>query len=401
MAPTRRDVLISTAAMAGVPAWRGGTPDAAAAAQQPPESLQDLLSVSDFQEAARRRMSHMAYQYVEGGAADEITLRWNQEALQRLRICPRVLTDVSRIDTRVTLLGQQQPAPILLAPTGYHATMHPDGELATARGAGRAGTTLVVSTSATTTIEDVARAATAPLWFQLYMQPERDFTADLVRRAEAAGCRALCVTVDSPVAGPQNRIQRARFVLPAGIEAPMNPLANRQRRSTSTAGGGVEPFRIRYPATWADISWLKSLTRLPILLKGILHPADAEMAVSAGVDGIIVSNHGARNLDTAPATIEVLPEIAERVAGRIPVLMDGGIRRGTDVLKALALGANATLVGRAYLYGLAAAGAEGVTKVVEILRTELEMAMALTGCATIAAIGRSHVSVPPDRCFRQ
>ena len=237
--------------------------------------------------------------------------------------------------------------------------MHPDGELATARGAGRAGTTLVVSTSATTTIEDVARAATAPLWFQLYMQPERDFTADLVRRAEAAGCRALCVTVDSPVAGPQNRIQRARFVLPAGIEAPMNPLANRQRRSTSTAGGGVEPFRIRYPATWADISWLKSLTRLPILLKGILHPADAEMAVSAGVDGIIVSNHGARNLDTAPATIEVLPEIAERVAGRIPVLMDGGIRRGTDVLKALALGADATLVGRAYLYGLAAAGAEG------------------------------------------
>ena len=401
MAPTRRDVLISTAAMAGVPAWRGGTADAAAAAQQPSESLQDLLSVSDFQEAARRRMSHMAYEYVEGGAADEITLRWNQEALQRLRICPRVLTDVSRIDTRVTLLGQQHPVPILLAPTGYHATMHPDGELATARGAGRAGTTLVVSTSATTTIEDVARAATAPLWFQLYMQPERDFTADLVRRAEAAGCRALCVTVDSPVAGPQNRIQRARFVLPAGIEAPMNPLANRQRRSTSAAGGGVEPFRIRYPATWADIPWLKSLTRLPILLKGILHPADAEMAVSAGVDGIIVSNHGARNLDTAPATIEVLPEIAERVAGRIPVLMDGGIRRGTDVLKALALGANATLVGRPYLYGLAAAGAEGVTKVVEILRTELEMAMALTGCATIAAIGRSHVSVPPDRCFRQ
>jgi 4-hydroxymandelate oxidase len=398
--PTRRDVLISTAAMAGVPAWRGVTADAAGAAQQPSASLHDLLSISDFQEAARRRMSHMAYEYVEGGAADEITLRWNQEALQRLRICPRVLTDVSRIDTRLTVLDQQQPVPILLAPTGYHATIHPDGELATARGAGRAGTTLVVSTSATTTIEDVARVATGPLWFRLYMQPEREFTADLVRLAEAAGCRALCVAVDSPVAGPQNRIQRARFALPAGIEAPMNPLANRQRRSTSTTGGGVEPFRIRYPATWADISWLKSLTRLPVLLKGILHPADAEMAVSAGVDGIIVSNHGARNLDTAPATIEVLPAIVDRVAGRIPVLMDGGIRRGTDVLKALALGANATLGGRPYLYGLAAAGAEGVTKVVEILRTELEMAMALTGCATIAAIGRSHVSVRPDLSFK-
>jgi 4-hydroxymandelate oxidase len=332
--------------------------------------------------------------FVEGGAADEITLRWNEEALQRLRIRPRMLADVSLVDTRVTLLGREMPFPILLAPTAYQLMIHPDGELGVARGAGDAGATLVVSSSATTSIEEIAQAASAPLWFQLYLQADREFTASLVHRAEAAGCRALCITADSPVSGPQNRIQRSGFALPPGLRVPMNPLANQMRRA-GEAKDRSDRFKARYPATWSDVEWLQSTTRLPVVLKGILDPADAERAVKAGVQCIIVSNHGARNLDTSPATIEMLPEIVERVAGRIPVLMDGGIRRGTDVLKALALGATATLIGRPYLYGLAAAGADGVRHVVDILRGELEMAMVLSGRPTIAAIDRSVVSTAP------
>jgi 4-hydroxymandelate oxidase len=392
---TRRDVLRSTVALIGA----AGFPAQGVHAQQGPSStgeskLTDSVSVSDLERLARERMSHMAFEYMAGGAGDEITLRWNQEALQHLRLRPRVLNDVSAVDTRVTLLGQEHPYPILLAPTAYHRLMHPEGELATARAAGSRGTTLIVSSSTTTAIEDIARVATAPLWFQLYLQPERSVTVDVVRRVEAAGCRVLCVTVDAPVSGPQNRIRRAAFVLPPDLELPMNPLANRRRRETAPPDTEMEPFAARYPATWKDIEWLQSLTRLPVVLKGILHPDDAEKAASAGVAAIVVSNHGARNLDTAPATIEVLPEIVDRVAGRVPVLVDGGIRRGTDVLKALALGASATLIGRAYLYGLGADGERGVTRVLDILRTELEMAMALTGQANMAALDRRLVFSP-------
>lgn len=354
----------------------------------------DAVSLSDFEAIARGRLSHMAYTFIAAGAGDEITLRWNREALERIRLAPRVLVNLPPPDTRVTVCGQELPFPILLAPTAYHRLAHPEGERATARGAGAAGATLVVSNSANTAIEEIAAAATQPLWFQLYVQPDRGFTRELVERVVAAGCRALCVTVDAPVSGPQNRIQRTRFALPPGIELPMNPLASAQRRRTSTPDSPVESFKVRYPTTWDDIEWLRSFAGIPVLLKGVLHPEDAAQAVRAGVSGIIVSNHGGRNLDTAPATAEVLPEISDAVAGRIPVLMDGGIRRGTDVLKALALGATATLIGRSYLYGLAAGGAEGVGRVIEILRTELEMAMALTGRTTIAQIDRSVLRPP-------
>ncbi len=397
MASTRRDVLLSTAALTGGSALgrRSASQQDGSPAGVPPTA--PLVSVSDYREAARRRMPRPAFEYVEGGAADEITLQWNEESFRRLRIRPRVLADVTRLDTRVTLFGRELPFPILLAPTGYHRMIHADGELAVARGAGQAEATLVVSSSATTTVEEIARAATRPLWFQLYLQPDREVTASFVRRAEAAGCQALCLTVDSPVHGPQNRIQRAGFRLPPEIQAPMNPLADSRRRAPTTAGTRAERARLGYPTTWADVAWLRKVTTLPILLKGILDASDAERAVDAGVQGIIVSNHGARNLDTAPATIDVLPEIATRVAGRVPVLVDGGIRRGTDVLKALALGATATLIGRPYLYGLGAAGAEGVRDVIDILRAELEMAMALTGRATIASIDRSVVAEPRTR----
>jgi 4-hydroxymandelate oxidase len=329
----------------------------------------------------------MAYAYVSGGSGDEITLRWNRDAFERLALRPRSLIDVSALDTRVTLLERTLPHPILLAPTGYHRLFHPEGERATARGAADAEALLVVSSSATTPVEEIAAAARGPLWFQLYVQEDRGFTRELVQRAEAAGCQALCLTVDAPVAGPRGRERHTPFVLPPGIEAAMNPLSNSARR----AGQVTDPLRRyrRFPVTWKDVDWLRSFAKTPLLLKGILHPEDAALAVKNGAAGVIVSNHGGRYLDSGPATLDALPAVADRVAGRLPVLMDGGIRRGTDVLKALARGARAVLIGRPYVYGLATGGAAGVKRVVDILRAELETAMALTGRPTLQAIDRT------------
>lgn len=323
-------------------------------------------------------MSDSTYAFVAGGAADELTLRANREAYERILLDPTVLVDVSRLDTRVTLFGGELPFPILLAPTGYHRLLHPDGEVGTARGASAAAAALVVSSFATTTVEDIAAATKSPLWFQLYVQPDRGFTRELVRRVEAAGYQALCLTVDTPSIGARDRMARAGFAVPPGV------VEENIRRAGAPAPALLDPS-----LTWADVEWLRSFARVPVLVKGVLNPEDAARGIQAGAAGIIVSNHGARNLDTVPATIQVLARIVDRVEGRVPVLVDGGIRRGTDVLKALALGANAVLIGRPYLYGLAVSGAEGVTRVVEILRSELEMAMALTGRPTIARIDRT------------
>ena len=368
MTITRRNTPPPAGAPAHVPALPPEAGHLGAAA----EATAGVCSLSDFEERAREVMSPMAYEYLASGAADEITLRWNRESLEKIRLRPRVLVDVSGLDTRVTLFGQELPFPILLAPTALHRLYHPDGELATARGAGAAAATYVVSSYTTTPLEEIARAATQPLWFQLYVQPDRGFTRDVVQRAEAVGCRALCVTVDLPVFGARNRMQRAGFEVPPGVEVPYV----------------MERFR-GVPVTWKDIDWIRSFARVPVLLKGILDPDDADLAVRNGVSGIIVSNHGARDLDSTPATIDALPHVADRVAGRAPILMDGGIRRGTDVLKALALGADAVLIGRPYCYGLGVAGAEGVSRVVNILRGEFEAAMALTGRPSIKSIDRS------------
>ncbi len=315
----------------------------------------------------------MAYEYVASGAADEFTVRWNRQALDAIKLNPRVLVDVSQLDTRVSLFGQELPHPILVAPTAYHKIMHPDGELATARGAGAASAIYVISSFTTTPLVEIARVATQPLWFQLYIRDDREFTKALIQHAEEQGCRALCITVDTPVLGARNRQQRVGFAMPNGITTPLMP--------------GMIPLSTSL--SWKDIEWIQSFAKVPILLKGILNPDDAGMAVQSGVSGIVVSNHSGRNLDTVPATIEALPRIAERVNKRIPILMDGGIRRGTDVLKAIALGANAVLVGKPICFGLACGGAEGVTKVLNILREELELAMVLTGRATITSIDQS------------
>lgn len=368
--------------------------------QQPLPKLQQIpptaVSVGDYEGLARERVSAPAWAFLSGGATDEWTVRENNAAYQRLTLRTRVLEDLSGGNTAVEIFGQRFAAPILLAPVAYHRLFHPDGELATALAASAMQTGLVVSTQATTLIEDIARQAKdqakAPLWFQLYVQVDRDFTATLVRRAEAAGYTALVVTVDASVTGIRNREQRAGFALPPDLEA-VN-LRGMRVPSMQAADNGqllLGGPLLAAAMTWRDVAWLRSLTRLPLLAKGIMTAEDARRAIAEGFDGIIVSNHGGRTLDTQPATIDVLAEIVAAVGDRVPVLCDGGIRRGSDMFKALALGAKAVLIGRPYVYGLAAAGAPGVTHVIRILRAELEVAMALCGCKDINAIDAARV----------
>jgi len=367
---------------------------------QPLPKLQQIppnvVSLGDYEELARERVSASAWAYLSGGAGDEWTVAENRAAYQRLTLRTRVLEDLGGGNTAVELFGRRFGAPILLAPVAYHRLFHPDGELATVLAASAMQTGLIVSTQATTPIEDIAQHAKSPVWFQLYVQPDRDFTAALVRRAEAAGYTALVVTVDAPVAGIRNREQRAGFALPPDLDAvnlrgmrlpAMQPANNDQL----LLGGPL----LAAAMTWRDVAWLRSLTRLPIIAKGIMTAEDAQRAVAEGFDGIIVSNHGGRTLDTQPATIEVLGEVAAAVGDRVPVLCDGGIRRGSDVFKALALGAKAVLIGRPYVWGLAAAGAPGVAHVIRILRAELEVTMALCGCKDIAAIDKARVRRAP------
>ncbi len=374
---TRREVLVSSGALAAVSVFplprtmaQDSNPPSQAMAAAGPEPI----CLADFEPLAKAKMSAMGWEYVTAGAGDELTVRWNKEAYQRIRLRPHVLVDVSKLDTRVTLFGQEHPFPILLAPTGSQKLTHPEGELATARGASAAGTTMVLSSFSNTSLEDVAAVAKSPLWFQLYAQTDHGFTRELVQRAETGGYRALCLTVDRPIGGARNREQRA--------DVKLGPLPNLKGLQIS---GGILDAAL----SWKDVEWLLSFAKIPLLVKGVLNPDDADRAVKAGVAGIMVSNHGGRNLDTLPATIDALPQVADKVGGRVPVFVDGGVRRGTDVLKALALGANAVLIGRPYLYGLGAAGEAGVTKVVNILQHEFQMAMMSTGRTNIGSIDRS------------
>jgi 4-hydroxymandelate oxidase len=342
-------------------------------------AIASAVCLADVEALARDVLPSMAYEYVSSGAADELTLKWNTEAFTRIRLRPRVMAYTGTTDTRVKLFGTEHASPLLLAPASYHRLMHPDGELATARGAQAAGVTYVISTATTTTLGDIARATTGDRWFQLYLLHERDRTRALVAEAEDAGCKVLCLTVDTPVAGVRNREQRAKVRLPDGVIAPYF-------HHIMDAGNMRSSFAA---PTYEDIAWLQSITKLPVVLKGIMTGEDGARAAAAGVAGVIVSNHGARNLDTVPASIDALPEVVEAVAGRIPVLLDGGVRRGTDIVKSLALGATAVMIGRPYLYGLAVAGADGVAAVVRMLRTELESTLALTGRSSVAALDQT------------
>ena len=354
-----------------------------------------VASVADYEPLARDRITEAAWAYLAGGAADELTLHDNGAAFRRLQLRTRVLQELGGGNTRLELFGQTFASPIFLAPIAYQKLFHPDGELATALAASAVATGMIVSTQASVMLEEIARQAAAPLWFQLYIQPDREFTHALVRRAQAAGYRALVVTVDAPVSGMRNREQRANFTLPSDVEA-VNLRGMRPPERRIAAGEGMllgGPLLASAP-TWRDLDKLRSLTSLPVLIKGVMTAEDARQAVAEGIDGIVVSNHGGRTLDTQPATIDALSEIVKAVGGRIPLLLDGGIRRGSDIFKALALGANAVLIGRAYAYGLAAAGAVGVSHVIQILCAELEVTMALTGCPDLRTIAPSHVGHP-------
>jgi 4-hydroxymandelate oxidase len=354
----------------------------------------EKINLFDFESLAREKLPQMAYDYYASGAHDEITLRENHSAYDRIRLLYRVLIDVSRRDLETNLLGQRISMPILIAPTAFHRMAHSEGEIATVRAAGSAKTIMILSTLSNSAVEEVMAEASGPVWFQLYVYRDRSATEELVRRVETAGCSALVVTVDAPLLGRRERDVRNRFQLPQGLSVKNMLPAGKADLPKEVADSGLAAYfgsLLDQALTWKDIEWLASLTGLPLVIKGIVRSDDALRAVEHGASGIIVSNHGGRQLDTAPATIRVLPGIAEALAGRVEVLVDGGVRRGSDVVKAIALGAKAVLIGRPILWGLAVDGERGVSRVLEILRMELDLSMALCGCPSLDAIKRDLV----------
>jgi 4-hydroxymandelate oxidase len=353
------------------------------------------VNLFDIERWALQVLPRPVADYFAGGAEDEVTLRANRSALEAIALRPRMLVDVGTCDLRTSVLGTPIAFPVLVAPTGFQRLAHPDGERAMAEGTHAAGTLLVVSTYATLSLEAVQRSSPGPKWFQLYVHRDRGLTRELVERASAAGYRALVLTVDVPVLGRRERDIRNRFVLPPHLRA-----ANFHALESSSLHGtgddsALAAFHqgVREPSlTWRDVNWLASLTPLPLALKGILRGDDARRSLDHGVKGIIVSNHGGRQLDGAVASVRALPEVVEAVGGQIEVLVDGGIRRGVDVVRALALGARAVLVGRPAVYGLAWNGARGVEAVLSLLRDEFATAMALCGARSPAEISADLVA---------
>ncbi len=353
------------------------------------------INLFEYEKLANQHLSQMALDYYASGAWDEITLRDNRAAFERYKLRPRMLVDVSQRDLSTTILGQSLQLPILIAPMAFQCLAHPEGEIATAKAAAKLGTAMVLSTLATKSIEDVASAGNqTPQWFQLYVHRDRALTRTLVERAYAAGFQALCLTVDAPLLGKRERDTRNQFVLPQGMELANLATLTDLEISYKPGESGLFAYFLEQlnPAlTWKDLEWLQSLSPLPLVVKGILRGDDALRAVEHGAKAVIVSNHGGRQLDGAIATIDALSEVVAAVGDTAEVLVDGGIRRGTDVLKALALGAKAVLLGRPVLWGLAVGGEAGVQHVLELLRDELDLAIALSGCAKLQDIDPSLV----------
>lgn len=356
-----------------------------------------LTNIADYAAAARERLDQAAYDYYAGGALDEITLRANVAAYRRIGLRYRVLAGVREPDLRTTLLGRGVAMPIAVAPTAFHKMAHPDGEAGAARAAGAAGALFVLSGLSNTAMEEVFAAASGPRFFQLYIYRDRAVTRDLVARAEAAGAEAIVLTVDTPVWGTREADVRNDFSLPAGLSVEnLSPAGKAD--FPAGEGSGLANYvaaMLDGGLAWKDLDWLCSITDLPVLVKGVCVGEDGALAVEHGAAGVIVSNHGGRQLDGCPATIDVLPEVVEAVGGRAEVYVDGGVRRGGDVFKALALGARAVLVGRPVLWGLAVAGETGVAAVLDILRREFADTMSLCGCGEVSAIGPEFLD---DRC---
>ena len=376
-----------------------------------------IVNLEDLREEARRRLPRSVFDFIDGGAETEYTVRRNQEAFERVTFRPRVLVDVSQIDTSTTVMGQRIDLPVILAPTGVCGMATARGEIPAAKAAVAAGTVFTLSTMSGVSIEDVAQEAPGPHWFQLYIWKDRGLTKSLLERASAAGYRAMMLTVDTPVLGQRERDMRNGVTIPFKVTLGnaidsvahagwLMKMARERKIDLANFEGALEGDGGRIMSlgafvysqfdssvSWKDLEWLRSLWKGPLALKGVMSGEDAKRAAEAGIDAVIVSNHGGRQLDGLPATIEVLPEVVEAVAGRAEVLLDGGVRRGTDVLKAIALGARACMIGRPYLYGLAAAGEQGVAQALSILRAEISRALALLGRPTIASLDRSAVRV--------
>lgn len=345
------------------------------------------MTLLEYETAARGRLSGPVWDFLEGGSGTESMVLAGRAALDRIQLRPRVLVDVSTCDSRCSLLGTQLAAPVGIAPMAYHQLAHPEGEVATARAAGEAGALLTVSMFASRTLEDIAAAATGPLWLQLYWLRRRDLLAGLIRRAEDAGYQALVLTVDAPRVAHRPRDARNGFAVPAGIRAVnvspsvMSASHGGQPGESAIARHSKEQFDPSI--TWEDLAWIRERTQLPLVLKGVLTGEDADLAVRYGIDGLVVSNHGGRQLDFAQPAADALPEIAEAVAGRCQLILDGAIRHGADIAKALCLGADAVFIGRPALWGLAHSGTSGVSAVLRVLLDEFAEVMALMGVARV------------------
>lgn len=375
------------------------------------------VSVADLRAIARRRLPRGVFDYIDGGAEDEATMASNSEAYRRVTFRPRVLREMGKVDISTTLLGRPLPMPLVLAPTGFTRIADPAGELAVARAADRAGLPYALSTLGTRSIEEVAAVSSGRLWFQVYVWKDRDLVAEMVRRAAAAGYEALCLTVDTAVLGKRERDVRRGFTLPPklglstildGIVHPgwtwqfvrSDPIlfANVAGRSVGDGADAVSlaeyvSDQMDPDVSWDDVAWLRSQWEGPIVLKGIQTVDDAIIAADEGVDAIALSNHGGRQLDSAPAPLSLLPSVSDAVGGRIEIICDGGVRRGSDIVKALALGATACMAGRAYLYGLGAAGEAGVDHVLDLLASDMKRTMALIGCDSVSELTRDYVTV--------
>jgi L-lactate dehydrogenase (cytochrome) len=373
------------------------------------------INIDDLRRFAQRRLPRAVFDFADGGAEDEVTLRANRADFEKLVFRPKVLVDVSKRDQSTTILGEPVSSPLIIAPTGLAGMLWPRGEIAAAKAAGKRNVIFTLSTLSACSIESVAEAATGPLWFQLYVMKDREVTKSLVDRAQRAGYKALCLTVDLPVLGQRERDLRNGSTIPPKItvrsvtDTLSHPawLWNVWFRSKVTFENFVGSSAELSPDTgtlwkyvnslndasvnWDDLDWFRSIWDGPLAIKGVMTGEDARRAVSAGVDAIVVSNHGGRQLDSLPSALEVLPEIVEAVGDRAEVILDGGVRRGTDVVKALALGAKACMIGRPMLYGLGAAGEKGVERAVEILEKEIDRTLALLGRPTLADLDRTAV----------
>jgi isopentenyl diphosphate isomerase/L-lactate dehydrogenase-like FMN-dependent dehydrogenase len=375
--------------------------------------LERCASISDLRELARRRLPRPLFDFVDGGAGAETTLRENEEAFARLRLMPRYPVDVSRRSARTTILGYNASMPLILAPVGFAGLLFPDGEVGAARAAANAEIPFCLSTNSLALVEEIgACAQSSERWFQLYFLKDRAWMQTLVRRAAASGFRVLCVTIDLPVAGRRARDIRNGFALPLrptlrtaldfatrldwlrGVAGKKLRIGNFEGLAKSSNFTGVAELVASLfdpSATWDDVARLREAWRGPLVVKGVMHPKDAQRAIEIGADAIVVSNHGGRQLEDAPATMDVLSDVVTAVNRRIPVFVDGGVRRGVDVLKAIALGATACMIGRALAWSLAAGGEQGVARALSILAAETDSALALVGVTSTAELGEHHL----------